>query len=129
MLKIFENQSEKWSTKTNFVDSTNVVVGYDTSQQCCENCDHYFLTEEPTVFNTSDGNHTLPENLCEILNFDPSYFKEIPAGGYSEGNAVVFKLVGDIQPRYLVIFNSHNGYYSHGFTVDIGGQNTRSGSI
>jgi len=35
-MKIFLNEKEL-ETKINFVDDNNVFVGYDLTQQCCEN--------------------------------------------------------------------------------------------
>ena len=35
MLRVFD-KTEGWSTKVNFVDSNNNVLGYDMSHQCCE---------------------------------------------------------------------------------------------
>jgi hypothetical protein len=58
--------------------------------------------------------------------FDPDYFEDvIPARSkygsnvLDEGGMVRFRLVAEGKPDlYLHLFNSHNGYYSHGFNVE-----------
>ena len=35
MLKVFDCV-DPWPTKVNFVDSNNVMLGYDMEQNCCE---------------------------------------------------------------------------------------------
>jgi len=42
---------------------------------------------------------------------------------------VAFKLISADKVLYLHLSNSHNGYYSHGFTVEVGGEVIRGGSI
>lgn len=131
MLKIFDGAGE-WSTKMNFVDDTNVVVGYDTSQSCCENCTHGFTQADPAdIASTDDGAivEELPAGVAEKLSFDPQFFERADFNNLDAGGAVVFKLVGDDKPWYLVISNSHNGYYAHGFDMSVGGVLKQSGSI
>lgn len=59
---------------------------------------------------------------------DPDYYKEI-------GPAVVFRLVCHnkngrcIDELFVVLENYHNGYYSHGFHLDVGGINKIKGAI
>jgi len=43
---------------------------------------------------------------------------------------VIFELVNDKNnSKFLHIFNSHNGYYSHGFTFECDNQIIKKGSI
>jgi len=113
----------------NFVDCNNGVVGYDTSQNCCERAGYSIRFDEPTVASTNEDEPSA--EVLEPYNFDPAYFTELSfADDYEDGGAVCFKLVAqDKQPLYLMLFNAHNGYYSHGFTVDVKGLETKSGFI
>ena len=125
MLKIFDRDG-----KLNFVDTNNVVVGFASYQSCCENWGWYITPEEPTEetldFSRSDGDKDFP-----TYNFDPQYFVELTSQTISEVNAaVVFKLVSNsAKDLYLVLYNCHNGYYSHGFTCTVGGIQTQSGHL
>ena len=53
--------------------------------------------------------------------------------GLEEGGLVIFKLQSlPTNPKsdlYLHLYNSHNGYYSHGFEMYVGGIPIKSGSI
>ncbi len=120
MLKIFDS-AEKFESKVNFVDDNNVVVGYDMDQQCCERATWY-LTQNPK----SREDITVPDEILSKLTFDPDYFED---GNDGETASVIFKLVGDTDPWYLILSNTHNGYYSHGFTMDVGGVRKHSGSL
>lgn len=132
MLKIFENETGPWSAKTNFVDDMNMVVGYDTEQSCCEHCTHFFTQTDPESVEEYDklsGRDLHADEILNKLRFDPEYFREYGWSNLDGGGAVAFRLLGDAEPWYLVIANSHNGYYGHGFTVEVGGVVTRKGCI
>lgn len=111
--------------KVNFVDTNNVFVGYDLSQDCCEQAD-WFLSG-----NIEEG---IPENIMksDFLDgyvFDTEFFKEISGSDFEEGGMVVFKLVNIHQEKYLHLFNCHNGYYAHGFEMKINDKKIRFDSI
>lgn len=63
--------------------------------------------------------------------FDPNYFEKIGIyDNLQDGWAVVFKLLNYLgETRYLHLYNCHSGYYSHGFEVEIGGNQVRKGRI
>jgi hypothetical protein len=104
-MKIFDKDG-----KYNFVDQNNVLVGFDSYANCCESFGYFFSTESPKNIppycNDGDGQ---PANL-DSFNFDPT-FKE---SGYE---METFKLINGDEVIYLTIYNSHNGYYSHGFEM------------
>ena len=126
-MKVFERSStEGWGNRMNFVDNNNVVVGFDYSSQCCEQYYWYASYEEAIkatdirVKDEWDEGHqslsTLP-NIhmdSEFLYFDTSYNKSFVAGDL---NSVQLKIKGGEKDIYLVLVNSHNGYYSHGFDL------------
>ena len=116
-MKIFDATEKKfWGEKVNFLDRNNVLLGYNMDQDCCENADWY-LANEPDA----KSGHQLREGLDDYV-FDVEYFKDTSDTanqddyGLDDGGAVEFKLTADGEPDlYLTIFNSHNGYYGHGF--------------
>jgi hypothetical protein len=118
-------------SKFNFVDENNVVVGYDSHQDCCENAAWSYTHNEPTTFKFAEI--PTPENYdTEAYNFDPAWFRELTEtrDSLDEGGAVAFRLTAEGKPDlYLVLSNSHNGYYSHGFTLEVGGIVARNGSL
>jgi hypothetical protein len=130
-MKIF-NTKEKYSEKVNFVDENNVFVGYDTDQSCCEHADYFISDKEE---NEDRDNQGILEGLEDYI-FDTNYFKEVEpkADNYGScldaGRMVRFKLVANNKPDlYLHLYNSHNGYYGHGFEFGIGTEVKQSGNL
>lgn len=146
-MRIFENE-ETWGGKINFVDINDVLVGFDAFQSCCESFGHYFsLTGEKEAKSIE-----APSNL-EALVFDTEFFQEHSEEGWMEGGGeAVFRLVaphiarvrGDRETRemeremqrtgghavvFLHLYNHHNGYYAHGFSMEHGGATVHSGCI
>jgi hypothetical protein len=119
-MKIF-NKEGGWERKVNFVDDNNVVLGYDLGQSCCEHAD-WFIADVPTI-KTVDRNDTpdgTPSDM-EGWNFDPNYLKqESNSREFDEGAMAIFRIVKGDQEKFVHIFNSHNGYYGHGFTFQVG---------
>lgn len=114
-MRIFYDK-ETWGGKVNFVDDNNVLVGFDMGQSCCEHFGWYIIdemsgdTEKWEDINPS--NDVLNEELKDWY-FDVDFFDQL-------GETVVFKLKSDIkgsEDKYLHLFNHHNGYYSHGFSM------------
>lgn len=130
-MRIF-NQDEKWNSKVNFVDINNVLVGYDTEQNCCEKADYFISDKEENEDKDSQGVLTGLEDYI----FDTSYFKEVEpkADKYGScldsGSMVRFKLISQGKPDlFLHLYNSHNGYYGHGFEFKIGDVIKQEGSL
>ena len=119
-MRVFEN-----NYKINFVDNNNVVLGYDYEYICCENFYYYITDEEPSVI---DDNNGIDININDDnLVFDTKYNKEL----YNDDTvATVFKVIGGDKDLYIVLANSHNGYYYHGFDLkDSNGKSIKSGSL
>lgn len=122
-MKIFENGG--WGNKVNFVDENNVVLGFDMSASCCESFGWYIIPEISEE--TQDGE--VPKNI-EDYSFDKDFFQELDETNEDCGGIVVFKILsktGDI--RYIHLYNFHNGYYSHGFDLVVGGLLVNDGSL
>ena len=113
-MKIFDSRNG-WSSKVNFVDENNLVVGYDMSQGCCEVA-NWYIADQVT---NRDPEKSYEEGAFEGFVFDPDFFEDVD-GNYDAGGCVAFKLVKEnANPLYLHIYNSHNGYYGHGFSFQI----------
>lgn len=120
-MKVFED-----GDKLNVVDENNVFVGYDLGQSCCENAGYFFSKEVPKEFTTDE---TSVEFKHEDFVFDPAFFQEIPDGSDGGGMAI-FKLKNkEGEEVFLCLFNSHNGYYGHGFEMKINDKEERSGGL
>jgi len=115
------NLTETFPGKVNFIDSNNVILGYDLGQNCCE---HAFWT----ISETPDGKNPIHEGDNAAVKeieldgycFDPNYCQRHDDEG-GEEYVATFKLVGDqwdkpkLPDLFLRLENHHNGYYSHGF--------------
>jgi hypothetical protein len=133
--------------KVNFVDESDVLVGFDNSQSCCENFGWFFSDKVPGKIKHYDEDLSYEilspsKEELEGFNFDPEFFRPHSNGSsYDVDDHVTFRLVGplpfeDGEPLYekqreifLTLYNSHNGYYSHGFEVTVNGQVLHSGSL
>lgn len=100
--------------RVNFIDSNDVFVGYDMSHDCCEWFGWFIapglVTEHDEVEKLST--ETAPDVRGFV--FDPTFGEQLSFD--YEGSLAVFRLVNDSGAvLFLHLFNSHNGYYGHGF--------------
>jgi hypothetical protein len=124
-IKILAN-IEGFEDKVNFFDSRDCYVVYDLSQRCCESTSWKIVD--------SEGNEVKNPDLEEYV-FDTRYFEE----GLSEEDkkedvgtcyakfkmfdivATFFQIDDRERPLkpdlFLILENTHNGYYSHGFIM------------
>lgn len=111
-MKCFDTD-HKWKSKVNYVDENNVVLGYDMSGSCCEVFGHGVFASVPA--NAGD------ESTPITVDLEPYRFvDEKPTDCLSlrdNGGGLAFRISAPGLPDlYVVIWNFHNGYYSHGFT-------------
>jgi len=113
--------------KINFVDEDDTLVGFDNQASCCENFGWFYSKEVPVK---------LPEEKItpdlEPYFFNKGFFAECSDPAIlDDGKIVTFRLEikNDDQYLYLSLYNAHNGYYSHGFNLAVGGKDLRTGSI
>lgn len=119
-MKIFNQWTEAgWSSKVNFVDTENTVLGYDMDAVGC-GCDDY-----PSWFicygkygcladADEAGNIILGDKETGLLSFDGWVFDK----KFNEDNGYckIFKIYHlDGRVAYVHLCSEHNGYYSHGF--------------
>lgn len=122
-MKIFEKNG-----KVNFVDENNVFVGFDYQQCCCEDFGWSISNAEGVIY-ADDNGHDLRD--FPDYYFDTDYFLEgDDPSDYDSGGWVKFRLVEeDGEDLFLMLYNIHNGYYSHGFGMEVGGERLYYGSI
>ncbi len=100
--------------KVNFVDEYNTFIGFDTTQQCCENAGWYI--SEELRDDVEDG-ITILEGL-DPYKIDKEYFEEVSSPQECDATIVRFKLTApELPDLYLHLFNVQNGFYSHGLSV------------
>jgi hypothetical protein len=105
-------------------------VGYDSDGQCCEDFG-YLITSAPIPDETCLWDvKEIPNFDYESHVFDPNFCQS----GYSsdETGWVTFRLISKDNASeftYLTLYNSHNGYYRHGFSMEVGETVTHEGSI
>jgi hypothetical protein len=108
-VEIISCNKRKSRHSINFIDRYDVFVGYDFTSSCCEQFGYYFIL--PNGTQTDDD---LEESPLKGFVFDPSFIEQgqygTDAGGFAK-----FRLVKGDKEAFLVIYNDHNGYYSHGF--------------
>ena len=120
-MKIFDRDG-----KYNFVDDNNVFVGYSSQHDCCESFGYFFSDTIPSSRPESDEG----VDICDGWQFDTKFYQEInPSDGYGEGTLAIFRLVKDNEEMFLCLYNYHNGYYSHGFSMLEDGKVIKEGNI
>ena len=116
-MKVFERDG-----KINFVDEQNRFVGFDARQQCCESFGWFVSSNLPGATTKVDLGKNQSKAILEDYVFDPESAPisgVIPRKGGEDAatHFVAFRLVskmGQRNPLYLCLVNSHNGYYTHG---------------
>lgn len=113
-----------WSTKVNFVDDNNVLVGYDFCGSCCEEYGWYIHNKATnsgadSLFDENTDVNAINESLKE-WTFDTAFFDELSnEDHYEQENIAVFRLVNEDNELFLHLYNKHNGYYGHGFDFSV----------
>lgn len=126
-MKIFTEEEGSFNHKVNFVDVKNNAVGYDLSQDCCEDADWSIIgtiLDSITYEDTEEYRDHKSIVDIDLYSFDVTFYK-CQFGVLDDGGVAIFKLKAKDKPDiYLHLFNSHNGYYGHGFTFDFHRGNT-----
>lgn len=127
-MKIVDVNPASWGHKINFVDTANTVVGFDFEGSCCEQFG-YSVSYEPHL-HLDDKRELSDDELAPYLFKTDREPIRADDGEFDSGGAIAFLLTApDKRDCYLTLYNSHNGYYSHGFTVDVGGKRTQQGIL
>ena len=123
------------STKVNFVDEKNLMVGFDFASSCCEDFG-WLISEDlaPPAESVAGLESSAPtEHINKELvgwEFDPKFYLALTCDKkYEESHYAVFRMFNKNQNRYLHLYNKHNGYYSHGFEFTDGEKIIQQGSL
>lgn len=135
-MKIFD-KAQPWTTKVNFVDEKNVILGFDTYDECCS-FGGWFLLDDPEAWPKKDATGEYPKEPDQKTvdlpgwTFDTGYFKDRTlAEEYPETKAVQFRITDGNSSKYITLFNCHNGWYAKGFefTVPDDPSKSRNGEV
>lgn len=108
-MKIFHKTPTDWESKINFVDVNNRAVGFDMAENCCEDFGCGVASSIDSAAMLEKGSYDAEP--YSFVDEDPTHMDGFDCGGY-----LFFRIVADGLPDlYVVIWNHHNGYYSHGF--------------
>ena len=118
-MKIF-TPDNSFDSKVNFVDENNRVVGFSMAYDCCEKFGYAVCRVIPA---TSEEAEMAGECVPDEATLAPYRFvEEQPSDCLTDGadveggGGLAFRIAADGQPdMYVVIWNHHNGWYSHGF--------------
>jgi hypothetical protein len=121
-MRIFETPK---NGKINFVDLNDTYVGMDYTDYCCENFGFFFTREKPSPTTTKTEAVPVEDLDLEPYFFD-SYFAKFGCSMGTDGGMAFFRLRANEETLYLCLYNHHNGYYSHGFTMKQGGEDGES---
>ena len=107
---LIKENYKNYSSSINFIDANDNFVGFDMDWQCCEQFGWY-ISREAIAFDDYGSSAELQEEDLVDYRFDTTF-----VDNYDYDETVIFRLVNDNGGvAYLHLFNSHNGYYSHGW--------------
>ena len=113
---LIKENYKNYSSSINFIDSNDNFVGFDMGGQCCEQFGWY-ISREAIAFDDYGSSVELQEEDLVGYRFDTTF-----VDNYNFDETVVFRLVSDKGGvAYLHQFNSHNGYYRHGWESTMDG--------
>lgn len=104
--------------KINFIDENDCFVGFDNQQDCCEDFGYVVTVDGNFCYGDteSDGDFDLSGYM-----FDTSFNPVEGSDDENECQHVTFKMIRDSGSiAYLTLYNSHNGYYCHGWEASWG---------
>ena len=131
-MKVLTVDSGSFEDKVNFIDENNVFLGYDLGQCCCEEADWFV-----SINLIDDMDYDELDKIREVgkdfdfsgFVFDTKFNQKRSWRGLDAGEAEIFKIINKDKVYYIYIYNSHNGYYSHGFEFKIDDEVISEGNI
>jgi hypothetical protein len=109
-MKLFERTDDTgWGNRLNLIDKNNVFVGYDYEQSCCENFGY--------EFRNSNGSVLVESPILDDFYFTKKHEEKPILGDYRDDgySSYGFEITNGKETLWFVLYNYHNGYYSHGF--------------
>jgi hypothetical protein len=134
MIRVFERSAKSgWGNRLNIVDHQNRVVGFDYDKDCCETFGYRWWSHDgvditATTGDTIDGAVFDPNEPATpaVVVHAADVYDDLDAG-----DRVFFRVLfpDGRDPIFLELYNSHNGYYGHGFEFLINGEVKRKGVL
>jgi hypothetical protein len=121
-MRVFDTDTDRdYARRFNVIDENNVLVGFSMGSSCCESFGHFFTPTLPAAVDSDTASTSDAKFDHGAYVFDPSFKRDLPTYEHDDGGAVAFRLVSkDGGEMFLVLYNHHNGYYSHGFDMKQG---------
>lgn len=122
-MRIFKENKEGYSESLNIVDENNVVVGYDFYSSCCEEFG-YKIGEVDCEQEVLDAdNERLQGYVIDVSSFEESKNEE-------DKNELYFNCIKEgSEPIKITLYNYHNGYYAHGWSLSKGDEMLNQGEL
>lgn len=107
-----------FSSSINFIDETDVFLGFSLYQSCSERLDFKMAYDrklkQEIDTNNLDNVNDIIEGYLFNRNFMLSYYDD----KNTKSNIAVFRMEKNGSPDiYLFLSNGHNGFYSKGFSL------------
>lgn len=136
--------------RDNWVDDNNCFVGFDVEGHCCETFGSFWFTMDGDNFGlhnwsndndyvwdtswflSSDDAYSLAERLDAAFALPDTEWNNTNnyyALNYGSTDYVFFRATGRSGDVYLVLYNSHNGYYCHGWDFGVNNSNGTTTTI
>ena len=125
MVKFFESKDKWGGVKWNWVSDTDRFIGFDANECCCEAFDYYYTKkvngkETKYLYKTVHKKLESGDNDFELGDV---IIKEKGDSSFGDNYAYIELLNKKSNDLvcYIVLYNSHNGYYGHGLrykTID-----------
>ena len=125
-MRVFERNG-----RVNFVDDNNVFVGYDNTQNCCEDFGWLISRERPGT----TAEIALIEELTGAefpgYQFDTTYcgYGDQTLRQENDTSMVSFRLTDGDNNIYVTLYNTQNGYYAHGYDMKLNGTSIHDGEL
>lgn len=107
-----------FSSSINFIDETDVFLGFSLNQSCSERLD-FKMSYDRSLKEEIDTNDLDAVNeIIEGYLFNRDFFLSYYDNKNIKANIAVFRMEKSGCPHiYLFLSNGHNGYYSKGFSL------------
>ena len=123
--------------RVNFVDESNVLLGYAIEERCCEFVGWNVLDTKPTAkwsLKKYEGSIEELNTAIEPYRFTKKISVIEHVGGGNWDDNVTRIVIAPIKAKrlptkYVVLFNHHTGFYSHGFEFNDGETPIRVGAL
>lgn len=117
-MKRFTDGPASWRDKINYVDSNNRVLGFSVERSCCEHFGHAVTKSIPRKDEDLKDYTGFSDADLEPYEFVDEPHINVEGLSHENGGTIALRITAKgQQDLFVVIWNHHNGYYSHGFNT------------